>query len=130
MTQLEGVLFQGVSLFIGLIGSFLFGRQSATAAAHEIVKPHAKSAFRRVLSLSESLGRLAVVIERIRSGDGGNTALSGHRYLDTLEAVVTEQIAVTADALEDWRDLIPEELAELERQLAERKRQEHEARHD
>jgi hypothetical protein len=120
LTSVESTLFQGVSLFIGLLGSLLFGRQSATAAARDMVKPHARSAFRRVLALNGSLVRLSFMIARIRSGEGANTPPTGNLQLDTMEAVVAEQITIATDALEDWRDLIPEDVAEVERRLRER----------
>ena len=36
-----------------------------------------------------------------------------------IEAVVDQQIYTVADALEDWRELIPEEVADIERLLGE-----------
>jgi hypothetical protein len=37
-----------------------------------------------------------------------------------LEAIVAEQIWTATDALEDWRDLIPEDVEEVERRIAAR----------
>ena len=33
--------------------------------------------------------------------------------LEKLEAIVVEQIATANDALEDWRDIVPEDVKEL-----------------
>ena len=33
--------------------------------------------------------------------------------LAKLEVIVVEQLAVTDDALEDWRDIVPEDVEEL-----------------
>lgn len=113
LTGLEAVLLQAFSLFAGLIGSFLFGRQSAEGAARQMLKPHARSAFRRLLSLYQSLSRMARVIEsaRVDPQDWSGRNLGADRTLEVLRAIVTEQISTADDALEDWRDLVPEDVA-------------------
>ena len=116
LTALENVLLQVFSLGFGLLGSYVVGRESARDAAREMVKPHARSAFRRLLSLYGSLSRLAYAIQTIRSD--GNAHLDTMRVLDKLEAIVVEQIATADDALEDWRDIVPEDVAELRAKLA------------
>lgn len=63
LPPLESVILQLFAVLTGLGGSFIFGRQSAREAAREIIKPHARSAFRRLLSLYHSLSRVAVTIE-------------------------------------------------------------------
>jgi hypothetical protein len=50
LTGLEGVL-QAFGLVAGLVGSFIFGWYSAKDAARAIIKPHARSAFRHLMSL-------------------------------------------------------------------------------
>lgn len=37
--------------------------------------------------------------------------------LDKLESLVIEQIATANDALEDWRDIVPEDVEELRAKL-------------
>lgn len=118
LTSLEAVLLQAFTLGAGLVGSFLFGRQSARATATELVKPHARSAFRRLLSLYESLGRLFQAIEGARRQEEPQSG--GGSRLDVLQVIVVEELATANDALEDWRDLIPEDVAELDRRLRER----------
>ncbi len=115
LTQLESVTLQAITLFLGLLGSFIFGRQSAKKAAREIIKPHARSAFRRLLSLFNSLSRLATTIQNARSSNIESTKDSA--VLDKLEAIVTEQIVTADDALEDWRDIIPDDVAEIRKKL-------------
>jgi len=65
-----------------------------------------------------SLSRLARAIDiagtqaRARNEpDGGFTPF------DTLQAIVVEQIATAGDALDDWRDIVPEDVEEVERRL-------------
>jgi hypothetical protein len=116
LTSLENVLLQVISLGLGLIGSYVLGRESARDAAKEMVKPHARSAFRRLLSLYRSLSRLAYAIETMR--EDGKVHAETTQVLDKLEGIVIEQIATADDALEDWRDIVPEDVEELRAQLA------------
>ncbi len=118
LTGLENVLLQVFSLGIGLIGSYVLGRESACNAAREIIKPHARSAFRRLLSLYRSLSRLAAAIEGARQT--GNSDPTTSFILDKLEGIVVEQIATADDALEDWRDIVPEDVEELHARLVSR----------
>jgi hypothetical protein len=41
--------------------------------------------------------------------------------LDLLFVQISEQIGTADDAMEDWRDIVPDEVAELERRGRERK---------
>lgn len=116
LTGLENVLLQVFSLGIGLVGSYVLGRESARDVAKELIKPHARSAFRRLLSLYASLSRLALAIQTARPVSNSETLHSS--VLDKLEVIVTEQIATADDALEDWRDIVPEDVEELRTRLA------------
>lgn len=114
LTNLESVILQAFALGAGLIGSFVFGRQSAKEAAKEIIKPHARSAFRRLLSLYQSLSRVGSTIEESQKTD----SIENHGItLAKLEAIVIEQLATADDALEDWRDIVPEDVEELRQRL-------------
>ena len=114
LTNLESVILQAFVLGAGLIGSFVFGRQSAREAAREIIKPHARSAFRRLLSLYQSLSRVGSTIEASQKSDSPED----HGItLAKLEAIVIEQLATADDALEDWRDIVPEDVEELRQRL-------------
>jgi hypothetical protein len=115
LTGLENTLLQIFSLGLGLVGSYIMGKESARETAKDIIKPHARSAFRRLLSLYKSLSRLAFAIQSARSGVPEN--LDAIAILDRLEAIVTEQIGTADDALEDWNDVVPEEVANLRAQL-------------
>ena len=128
LTQREQVLFQVIILGVGLFGTFLVGRESAKSAAKDVIGPSARSAFRNVLSLYKGLGRLRQsVIERrafldsVAESEGAVVSLS-HVYgqLSVLSAQIIEQIGTADDALNDWRDLVPEEVAALEREAAAR----------
>ena len=109
LTNLESVFLQSFSLLAGLGGSFIFGRQSAREAAREIIKPHARSAFRRLLSLYQSLSRVATTIESSQSDESPEYPV----IIAKIEAIVVEQLTTADDALEDWRDIVPEDVKEL-----------------
>ena len=110
LTQLEGTLLQLFTLLAGLAGSFWFGRQSASKAAQEIIRPHARAAFRRLVSLYASLARMSATIhsaQRLESVEDYQIILA------RVDASVEEQLLMADDALEDWRDIVPEDVKEL-----------------
>ena len=102
LTPLEGTMFQFFVLGLGIMGSFLFGKQSAKQAAMDLIKPHARSAFRRLMAL-------AIDQDKRKEISVTNNKL----ILEKLEAIVIEQIATANDALEDWRDIVPEDVKEI-----------------
>ena len=101
-------LFQVVALGAGLVGSYIVGKNAARAGALDVVRPHARAAFRRVTALYKSLYRLSVKIEELKE-EGPDDRL------DLIQALVNEHISTGQDAMEDWRDLVPEEVEEIER---------------
>lgn len=117
LTNLENTLLQAFSLAFGLVGSFYFGKQSAIDAAKEIIKPHARSAFRRLISLYESLSRVGVEIENSKVNQSELVTIA------KMEAIVIEQLATADDALEDWRDIVPDDVEELRKKLTTRRDQ-------
>lgn len=127
LTALELTLFQVISLSLGLTGSYVFGRYSAHEAAREVIRPHARSAFRRVLSHYGALQRYAVALEersdvltRISKNHGGSVPIEHvEAALALLSAQVIEQIGTAGDAMEDWKDLVPDEVEKIERQAME-----------
>lgn len=110
-TKLESGLLQAFILFTSLTGSFIFSRQSASDAAKALIRPHARSAFRRLLSLYRSLQRVSRAIESCTSPAEYPITLA------TLKAIVGEQLATADDALEDWVDIVPEDVQELREKL-------------
>lgn len=110
LNGLESALWQIFTFAAGLSGSFIFGRQSAREAAREIIKPHARSAFRRVLSLYRSLARASATIKLSQAPESEEALQVTLARLDT---IVTEQLAAADDALEDWRDIVPDDVKEL-----------------
>ena len=114
LTPLESTLLQVVILATGVSATYLFSQRSAKEAAEQIVKPHARSAFRRVQNLYSGLFYLKGVINRHHEIP---TERSASQVVDVIEAIVDQQVNTVADAMEDWRDIVPEEVADLKRQL-------------
>lgn len=113
LSPLENTLLQVISLGLGLIGSYVLGQESARDTANDIIKPHARSAFRRLVSLTQSLSRLVQTMRSIRPADGQNPEATA--IIDRIESIVIEQISTAADALEDWRDVLPDDVKALQK---------------
>ncbi|MDE0425559.1 MAG: hypothetical protein OXN25_11870 [Candidatus Poribacteria bacterium] len=114
LSGLESILWQIFVFAGGLAGSFIFGRQSAREAARELVKPHARSAFRRLIFLYLTLRRAASAIE---SAQDSESQENYQVMLARLEEIVAAQLITADDALEDWNDIVPEEVEELKHKL-------------
>ena len=114
LNGVESVLWQIFVLAAGLTGSFIAGKQTAREAAKEIIKPHARSAFRRLLSLYRSL---SWTLTEIKSSQSSGVQEDSQMVLAKLEAIVTEQLMTADDALEDWNDIVPEDVEELKQKL-------------
>ena len=109
-TAPETALFQFIILICSLIGSYIFGQKAAKIAARNELKLYARPAFRRVIALYNSLTRLSIKIE----------GLKGEKFdhrLEQIQALVDEHIETGQDAVEDWRDIIPEDVAEIEKRV-------------
>ena len=112
LTDLENVLLQFFFAAIGYVGTFLVGRESARNAAKDVLKPYARSAFRRLVSLYRSHQQMASIIE---ASQDSRTIEEHQMALARLEGVVLGQIGTADAAMEDWRDIVPEDVEELYR---------------
>ena len=108
------VLLQVIFLSIGCGVSYLVGKQSVEKAAKEMIKPHARSAFRRLIFLYLTLRRAAAAIE---SAQHSESQENYQVILARLEEIVTAQLLTADDALEDWNDIVPEDVEELKQKL-------------
>ena len=106
LTQLEIIFFQVFILISGLGGSYLIGSQTSKTTTREMIKPHVRSAFRRVMSLYRTLSRVAEVID---APNPDNDA----EKITIIKGIVVGQIYTADDALADWQDLDPESVKEL-----------------
>lgn len=111
LTNLENALFQAIALFFGIFGSYILGKESTKSAAKELIKPYARSAFRRLISLYYGLSRLAQLIENTKRSKNTEEMLAS--TLDKIEVMTVDQLSTADDALNDWRDIVPEDVEEL-----------------
>ena len=120
-TTLEIALCQFILFAIGLGVSFWFGSKSAAEGAKDVVRPHGRSAIRRLASLARFTQR----IRRIQEGQGSrleSTAADNNQMvgiettranIEIIDSLLEEQVLLVAEAIEDWRDVLPAELQRL-----------------
>ena len=70
------------------------------------------------MRLYVSLDQLASKIDSLRQRTSG----AERQDLDLIQAVIEQQIPTIGDALEDWRDIVPKEVEEIERESEQRQR--------
>lgn len=110
LTEMEAIVFQFLALLAGIGGSYIFGRRASRETIRETIEPHARSAFRRLISLYRSLSRVAAIIESEETRDDASK-------IDIIRAIVVEQIATADDALADWQDVVPEAVEEMRKDM-------------
>jgi len=101
-------------LTVGVWGSYVLGQQSVPGGD---ARPHARKAFRRMATL---YAQLFALTERIASDVSEAKARKGERAaeravlaLEYTGFAVGQNLAVIADAMEDWADVVPGEATEL-----------------
>ena len=110
LSSLESVFLQIILLAIGSGISFFAGQQSVEKAA----KPHARSAFRRLISLYNGLSRAATAIESSQRSESNEDY---QVLLARLREIVAHQLITADNALDDWNDIVPEDVEELKQKL-------------
>ena len=118
LTSLESVLLQIISLAIGCGVSFWVGQQSNRKAAEDILKPHARNAVRYLISLSKSISRTKAIAS-VGLPQQLELHEDYHFIRGALIATFTEQLVTTDDAIENWHDILKEELEDLIQKLRE-----------
>lgn len=109
----EAIYMQAFSIMTALGSSYFFSRQGSEKLAKEMFAPHARSAFRRIVSLFQGISHIAEIID---SKDDDRIKDDNSRLL-AIKGIAFEQIRTANDALEDWREVIPEAVARLERDI-------------
>ena len=103
LTNLENILFQIFISGVGLTGSYILGKWATEDVEREAIRPHARSAFRRLVSLYQSLSRIAHMVASSESDEENAKMLA-------LREIIIREIRTADDALEDWADIVPEEV--------------------
>ena len=115
LSTLENVLLQTFALGAGLAGSFIYGRDSSRHAARDLIRPVARSAFRRLMTIYRGLAQLNLDIDTAR--ERANGEFVNGAVLDRLQATIVAHTWTAADALADWQDMVPEDVSELRAEL-------------
>ena len=106
LSSLESVLLQifffAISSGISVFGAYQLFQRAAN--------PHARSAFRRLITLYGGLSRALAII---RSSRNLKADKDYEVSLARLEEIIVGQISTADDALEDWKDIVPEEVKQL-----------------
>jgi len=116
-------ILQATTIVFSTVGAFVFAQASVRSAAEDLIRRQARSPFRRVRSIYQELGSLLKVLDlqsekllALRTGEGSGTL--DYEYVDMtiqmLRQLITTQVGTADDALADWRDLVPEEVREIE----------------
>ena len=111
LTEIEAILLQFFALLAGIGGSYIFGRRTSKESMREAIEPHARSAFRRLMTLYRSISHVATIIE------SEEPPRDDASKIDIIRAIVVEQIATADDALADWRDVVPEAVEEVRKEI-------------
>lgn len=118
-THLETGLWEFILFAVGVVASFYIGQRSVTKAAHEIVRPQARSALRRLVSLGKIIGTARAMLDEqgvaaavaSENGDLGVAQVElAFKMIDLTLENSTEQVVA---AIEDWREFTPDIVNEL-----------------
>jgi hypothetical protein len=126
--KLATSLLQVMTLLFGVLTSYFYSKISASDTAREVIRPHARASIRRSVTLFRALQRQdSALTEHFRELEGLSLeAHDGRRVVDLssvkwsivgLQHLVTEQLATAGDSLEDWRDIVPEEVDRIYREV-------------
>lgn len=122
---LAAALLQAITLAIGVGSSFYFGRNAAAEGARDVLRPHARNSFRSLLNLFDGLRRIGNTAAQQRQALE-KKAIDGQVQVDVVAAafeminIHVVELARTADsAVAGWRDILPDEVAELEQRAEE-----------
>ena len=108
---LTSVLLQLFSLVISSGISIFGGHLLSQRRSQRTGKPHARSALRRLITLYNNLSRAGYALQSLPK-----ETVEDYRVLLTqLEEIIVEQLFAADDAIEDWADIIPEEVAQFKR---------------
>ena len=107
LTPAEAAIGELIVLIGGVAGSFLVSRG--------VMRGHARSAFRRLISMYQGFGRIKVLIE-------ANQPEESETALLRIGEIASIHYDTVKDALDDWHDLVPREVDELRETMVARER--------
>jgi hypothetical protein len=120
-TPREAAVFQVLLLIVGSILALIPAALSAEDAARFVLRGSARSAFRRLLTLNRSVAlgvraieaRRVFLLENVDEETGAIPASLVVQALDSLSETLAMIPSGMEDAMADWRDLVPREVAQV-----------------
>ncbi len=114
-----------------LLASYLLGKRDASTNASAVLRPHGRKAVRRIVNLTNGIQSFGAVVSlqrgRLRAraarSGGGLTIDDMEAAFEVLDIQVIGQLRTAEDALEDWRDVVPEDVETVLREGQEAQRQ-------
>lgn len=121
-TNTENALWQFILFGVAAYLSYYFGKKSIKAGVNEVLRSHGRKSVRRIENLAAGIGDYATVIDKegaafedvARRNRGKVPLYDAAHSLSVIRSQIDGEIRTAADAIEDWRDLVPEEVRELE----------------
>lgn len=125
VSQYEQGLLQFILFAAGALLTWIFGRNSVRAEAESLIQRDGKKAIRRIVNLAAGIQDFGGVLERqatgviaTANGDGMVTVTTVEASFQALADHIPGQLRTLEDAIQDWRDIVPDEVAQLEAQAA------------
>lgn len=126
-SRTEVALVEILSLAIAVLLAFLFGYAYSASAATSKLRAQGRASFRRLQNLFAAIQALGTSLASERASLEEISASSGDavpsremtRTLEVFELHYLYQVRTATDVMEDWRDIVPEEVDDLERRSEE-----------
>jgi hypothetical protein len=122
-TSLENGLLQFISFVFSTAIALAIGYFSAREQGRELVQPHGRKAVRRIVTLGsgiQSFGEILAAertrMERQAEQSGSVTLSEVETTFTVLASQIDGQLRTVGDAIEDWRDVVPDEVRAIEEQ--------------
>ena len=115
LTDFENILFQAITFFLSIIGALGIGNEASKKNAEVLIKQSARPAFRRSLGLYQGISQIANLIAKYSEPNSHDEEKP--RVIGNIEVLIEDLIRSAGYSLEDWRDIIPEDVEELEKNL-------------
>jgi hypothetical protein len=112
-------LVEAALLILGLWSSYVLGQSSVTAGD---VRPRVRGSYRRMATLYGQLYGLTRLVGNERDALDRDSEGARERAVASLgfiEFSIGQNLSVVADAMEDWADMVPDEVSDLRRQMLE-----------
>ena len=116
LTTLESALFQVVILGTGVTASYFISQRSTKVAAEQLIKTSCAPLLFDVCTILYSS---LFYMKRIIRYHKESRAKPPDQIIEIVEVIIDQQVNTVVDSMDDWRDIIPEDVADIEQRLRE-----------